>query len=334
MTLPLGILIIAWRNDVGAYLLDSYPSDVEVDGQDLMQVYNLHRFRSTDPNFQFIKLGADLNLASFYSGGYKSNFVGKPNYCVTLLLEPNENALKFERVLVVATNNLLRHLDDEDFALMMEDLFLKIKAGDFDAIKVERSEGEVIPELDEESEGVGEERELFEDLVAAADELEDEEPDAEAFERASSTSTAADPFGGSQAAPGAAADPFAADPFASGPSGSTPSAAADPFAADPFASGPGAATPGTGPAPPPMMGAAGPSTPVLLRDLKVLDMKKPEQPSGAFSEKERVAYLEKLVDWFEQKLGVLSKIARKLQEKEKEVQEKDELIGKLLTLLS
>ncbi len=48
---------------------------------------------------------------------------------------------------------------------------------------------------------------------------------------------------------------------------------------------------------------------------------------------QKVTYLEELEDHFEKKLGVLSKIASALQEKEKIMEEKDKLIGKLLLLL-
>ncbi len=351
--MPQGIVIIAWRNDVGAYLLDSFPENIEVDGQDLMQIYNMHRFRATDPNFQFVKIGADLNLASFYSGGYKSNFIGKPNYCVTLLLDRNENAIQYERVLIKATNNLLRHLNDDDFEIYMSDVYAKIKAGDFDAIKIERSEGEVIPELDEAqdagSQEISEERAIFENLVAAAEEIESgDEADQAAFDQTGTADpfgSTANPFGDSPAAK----DPFATDPFTAKPAPAVPSA--DPFAADPFAAQPAPATPKADPfatdpfaakstpaAKPavPMMKPAGPSTPQLIKDLKILDMKKPSAPADqkAMAEKDRVEYLENLVSWFEQKLSMLSKIAKKLQEKEAEVTEKDELIGKLLLLLS
>ncbi|MHA1732868.1 MAG: hypothetical protein ACTSU5_13060 [Promethearchaeota archaeon] len=350
--MPRGIVIIAWRNDVGAYLLDSYPENIEVDGQDLMQIYNMHRFRATDPNFQFVKIGTDLNCASFYSGGYKSNFIGKPNYCVTLLLEKDESAIKFERVLVKITNNLLRHLNDEDFEEYIRDVFEKVKSGDFDAITIERGDGEVIPELDEdESQEISEERQIFEDLVAAAEEISEGDSDAAAaFDRAGGSdpfSAEADPFGGTAdpfaATPGGSgaspsADPFTADPFSTGadpfaatPGGSGASPSADPFTADPFST----AEPPTPSAPAPMMKSTGPSTPQLMRDLKILDMKKPKEPAGGSpTDSQRVDYLEKLVGWFEQKLSLLSKIAKKLQDKEQEVQEKDDLIGKLMLLIS
>ncbi len=150
--------------------MESYPEGIEADGQDIMQVYNLHRFRTTDPNFQFIKIG-DVNFSSYYSGGYKSNYIGKPNYCVTLLLEATDNPSKYERVLLKACNNLLLHMNDDDFDLMLQKYYMKISAGDFDSIKIERQEGVPAPkeEGEEGSEEVSDERKILENLIASTD---------------------------------------------------------------------------------------------------------------------------------------------------------------------
>lgn len=353
--MPLGIVIIGWRNDSGAYLLDGYPQGIEVDDQDLMQIYNLHRFRATDPNFQFMKLGADLNIASFYSG-FGENFISKPNYCVTLLLKSNEKAIEYERVLVKATNNLLRHLTDDDFEEYMEDIFHKINSKDFDAIKIEREPTDEEPA--EEEVEISEERQIFENLVAAADEIEDGDASAAAeFDQAASVGAdpfggaGADPFAGSTASGGSSSDPFADNPFAenpfseAGPKPASPTPAdANPFAENPFAAGASSTQPAPSPAPKPVTPTpgpspgpqkpTGPSTPQLIKDVKVLDMKKPSAPAGQAAPEARIEYLEELVTWFEKKLSVLSKIAKKLQDAEQEMREKDELIGKLMLLVS
>ena len=59
----------------------------------------------------------------------------------------------------------------------------------------------------------------------------------------------------------------------------------------------------------------------------------PTQPKT--DDKDQIfAYLEKKVGFLEQKITVLSKLIRGLQAKELEVNEKNELIAKLLALLS
>lgn len=313
-------MILAWRNDVGAYILESYPEGIEADGQDIMQVYNLHRFRTTDPNFQFIKIG-DVNFSSYYSGGYKSNYIGKPNYCVTLLLEASDNPSKYERVLLKACNNLLLHMNDDDFDLMLQKYYMKISSGDFDSIKIERQEG--VPAPKEEGEGgseeVSDERKILENLIASTDTDE-----AKAEEKGgTSGAVSKDPFSGAVKAP-VAADPFAANPF--GASSTVGTTKADPFAANPFQQAESVTQIVV-----PVVDRS-PKSGKLLMDLKTEELKRPKPPTNMTTE-QKVSYLEELVDHFEKKLGILSKIASALQEKEKLMEEKDKLIGKLLLLL-
>ncbi len=310
-----GLMILAWRNDVGAYILESYPEGIEADGQDIMQVYNLHRFRTTDPNFQFIKIG-DVNFSSYYSGGYKSNYIGKPNYCVTLLLEASDNPSKYERVLFKACNNLLLHMNDDDFDLMLQKYYKIISSGDFESIKIERQEGVPAPKEEEVgSEEVSDERKILENLIASTDteEAKTEEKGGVAG------SVSKDPFSGSGKA-STGADPFAANPFAAS------SSTSDPFAANPFLQ---AQTVSQVVVP---VVDRSPKSGKLLMDLKTEELKRPKPPANMTTE-QKVSYLEELVDHFEKKLGVLSKIASALQEKEKIMEEKDKLIGKLLLLL-
>ncbi len=314
-----GLMILAWRNDVGAYILESYPENLEADGQDIMQVYNLHRFRTTDPNFQFIKIG-DSNYSSYYSGGYKSNYIGKPNYCVTLQLEASDNSSKYERVLLKACNNLLLHMNDDDFDLMLQKYYKIIASGDFESIKIERQEG--VPAPKEEGEGgseeVSDERKILENLIASTDTEEAKTED----KGAASGGVSKDPFSGAAKAP-TGVDPFAANPFSGSATGSS---SADPFAVNPFQQ-----AESVGQVVVPVIDRS-PKSGKLLMDLKTEELKRPKPPASMTTE-QKVGFLEELVDHFEKKLGILSKIASALQEKEKLMEEKDKLIGKLLLLL-
>ncbi len=313
-----GLMILAWRNDVGAYILESYPEGIEADGQDIMQVYNLHRFRTTDPNFQFIKIG-DVNFSSYYSGGYKSNYIGKPNYCVTLLLDATDNPSKYERVLLKACNNLLLHMNDDDFDLMLQKYYMKISSGDFDSIKIERQEGVPAPKEEGGSEEVSDERKILENLIASTDTEEGKVEDKGGVTGAVSK----DPFSAGAKAQ-AAQDPFAANPF--GASSTAGAATTDPFAANPFQQAESVTQVVV-----PVVDRS-PKSGKLLMDLKTEELKRPK-PAANMTTEQKVSYLEELVDHFEKKLGVLSKIASALQEKEKIMEEKDKLIGKLLLLL-
>ncbi|MHA1819250.1 MAG: hypothetical protein ACTSU2_13410 [Promethearchaeota archaeon] len=322
------IVIIAWRNDVGAYLLDSYPEGIDIDGQDLMNLYNLHRFRDTKANFQFITTST-MRIASFYSGGYDNPYVGRPNYAVALVLSRNEKPTDYEKALRVITNNLLIHLEDENFDEYLENIFKMIKAGRANEIKIERRRvTNVKPKRIETTETIkdhiktSEEQDIFDELLATvADEEvpEDLKFDEDAFRKELESQKSMDPFG-SSASTKAAADPFSGGSASSGDLFSTTS--------DPFAK---LTTETPKPAEKPSITA--PKISKILNDLNALDNKMPSPPADKSPEK-MVQYLEQKVGYLEKKLSIVSQIATLLQSKERELDEKNELISKLLILLS
>ncbi|MHA1340415.1 MAG: hypothetical protein ACTSRZ_11485 [Promethearchaeota archaeon] len=318
------ILIIAWRNDVGAYLYDSIPKNIEIDGQDLMNLYNLHRFRDTRANFQFIQT-QEFRIASFYSGGYNNPYVGKPNYAVALLLSPGEIPDHFEKPLRVICNNLLIHLDDPDFDSYFYDIFSKIQAGKINEIKIERRAGAPSFEPKEiaTTSTVGakisfadekkEEKDIFDDLLATVSEgdIESSTDDADVFDSSTSSGDIVDPFGGNIE------------------HSSSTSSSDNPFevAEDPFAKLSETA--------PIMKEEVKPtiSPEKLIGEFENLQRKIPKPPTEKTPEK-MIQYLEQKVAILERIISSLSKIAQQLQQKDKELKEKDELIGKLLLLLS
>lgn len=320
------ILITGWRNDTGAYLLDSFPAGVDIDGQDLMNLYNLHRFRDTKANFQVIITSA-VRLCSFYSGGYNSPYVGKPNYGIALMLDVGENPDIYEKPLRKITNNLLLHLDDDDFSSYFENVYHIIKENRFDEIKIERRKvSGSIPHAIETTSTIGtkskidEDKDIFDDLIATVgDDFTNDDSGDDLFGGSSSSKPSADdPFGGGSS------DPFAgsSDPFSSSSDDLfSPSSVSNPF--DKMA----ASTPKS------KKTKKVVATSKLMRDLQSIEDKIPKPPSDPSSEK-LVKYLENKVVFLERKMGILSQIANTLQAKDKEIQEKDDLIAKLLLLLS
>ncbi|MHA1146917.1 MAG: hypothetical protein ACTSR8_01595 [Promethearchaeota archaeon] len=325
------LLILAWRDDVGAYVLYSYPDSMrdKVDGQDLMNLYNAHRFRSTEKNFQIMKRPG-FNAASFYSGGYQSNYIGKPNYCVTLLLDDEDNPNEYEKVLIKVTNNLLSAMDsvdDFDFDAMMMDTFNKLDVKDFDGIKVSRTE--VIEEgpapkkslATTSSAILSDEEKIFADLMES-DELNvniaGSGSDLDAFEKAG----AGDPFSGE-----------AANPFGGGASATTNR---DIYAENPFDD-----------AQKPSFEAAfkideaigktmfqqkKTTAAEIVEKLDSLENSRPPKPSEGDKEAQ-FKYLETLVGFLEEKVKILGTLANQVKDLQKTDEEKDQLIGKLLLLL-
>ena len=118
------------------------------------------------------------------------------------------------------------------------------------------------------------------------------------------------------------------DPFG------TSSGGEDPFAASGAPAGFGGPAPATGPSMASMAPSDGtPMADSVLQELKKLDRTMPSNP-GSANREAQFAFLEKKVAFLEAKIGVLSKLIRGLQAKEIELNEKNDLIGKLLALLS
>ncbi len=90
------IIIIGWRSDAGAYLVDSYPPGVEIDGQDLLNLFSLHRMSANNnmdraiANFNFLKIEG-YSLVSWYSGFRSTKYLGRPDFCVALMISQGGN---------------------------------------------------------------------------------------------------------------------------------------------------------------------------------------------------------------------------------------------------
>lgn len=328
------LVIIAWRNDVGAYLFDSIPEGIEIDGQDLMNLYNLHRFRDTRANFQFIQ-SQDLRIASFYSGGYNNPYMGKPNYAVAVVLSPGENPDDYEKPLRILCNNLLIHLDDDDFDYYFQQMYELVRQGRLDELKIERGSAPEPQEPDADLNPISsDDDELFDDLLeTVSEEIPDDlKFDEDAFRRSLQEQDEDDPFG-------SGADPFSGGSNTSSGTDDDEDSLFDEafqnesdssaFSGDPFAKLDSPAVPSAAKA----TKKASIDGSALLSELQRLKERLPKKPADGTPQKQ-VQYLEKKVGTLEKMLGVLSKIAQQLQQKDQEIMEKDEIIGKLLMLLS
>ena len=343
-----GLAILAWRDDVGAYILECFPESVrDIMNDFAMNIYNSHRFRTTDANFKILKRG-DFNAASFYSGGYQSSYIAKPNYCVTLILEEKDNPNAYEKVLIKAANNLLSKLDSDDFDYLLEDIFYKIKEKRFDEIEVMREGGfefEDKPETTKKklattsSASLSDEEQIFEDLMSSSEFMpqDDKEEKLADFESTSAPSDpfsggepGNDPFGGGGSGQSGSRDIFAENPFGGGGSGGASTA-------DPFTE---AQKPKIGSSMSGMDETIGKklfkkrktSAKEIVAQLDALEEEKPTKPSETDQETQ-FKYLETLVSYLQEKVNILGKLVNGVKELEKTSEEKDKLIGKLLLLL-
>jgi hypothetical protein len=105
-----GIFILSFHKKPGAFTDREYPQGItkqcNIDATEQNKVYSLHRMRNTKPNFLFVK-AKGVQIASFYSGFDFKHFLGNPNQCVSIILEPTENPTKWEPYLRRLTYELL-----------------------------------------------------------------------------------------------------------------------------------------------------------------------------------------------------------------------------------
>jgi hypothetical protein len=339
-----GIIIVGWRSDEGAFLVDASPENTEVDGQDLMNLFSLHRMAANGimekagPDFNYLRLSDGSFIASWYSGFRTTKYIGKPNFCVALVLRQGENPNAWEEPLRPICFNVLSKLEDDDLLSYMDYVLSNINQGfaiePFEGYVADTGDSAPVQEVAKTSVPnlLGTSTPAPAQPAAADDDFSDLLAMAE--EQASARQ-------GSESRGAGGVDPFAS---ASNPFGASSAQSADPFAGDPFASKAKAApsggfTPATSPSvaspkglPLPTDDPA-PETRAILQELQNLDRTMPSKPSGD-DQNAIFAFYEKKVAFLEAKIGVFGKLIRGLQAKEVELNEKNDLIAKLLALLS
>jgi hypothetical protein len=322
------IVIIGWRSDAGAYLVDSYPQGVEIDPQDLMNLFSLHRMGANNDlskavaNFNFLRIEGYI-MASWYSGFQSTKYIGRPNFCVSILIPAHENPNKWEDQLEIITYNILSSLESRNFGNVMAEIYDNLNAG----LPIKPFEGFVRTE---------------DALASAAPPTRAASPTAPRSAPAPAPKPAddfsdllslVDTGGDNSAGKSGTSDPFATggDPFAA-----TGAKSSDPFANDPFAKKSAVAS-----AAPAAIGAtpakAGPVDPqaqskAVIAELEKIDRGMPQRPNTDNAD-QMVKFLEKKVAFLESKIAILSKLVQNLQAKEMELNEKNDLIAKFLALL-
>lgn len=112
-------MILGFHKSPGAYIEKEHPEGVSeklnVSTADLMNIYALHRMRRMEPNYLQIKI-KNVNVASFYTGFSFKHYVGRPNYCITVFLSPDDNPSNdFEGMLRRIAFELLPRQEEFDF---------------------------------------------------------------------------------------------------------------------------------------------------------------------------------------------------------------------------
>jgi hypothetical protein len=94
-----GILILSFHKQPGAFVDREFPKgitqDLGIDATDQNKIYSLHRMRNTRPNYLFLR-AKNITIASYFSGFDLRQYVGRPNQCVSIILDNHENPTIWE----------------------------------------------------------------------------------------------------------------------------------------------------------------------------------------------------------------------------------------------
>jgi hypothetical protein len=108
-----GIMVLSFHKKPGAFVDREYPEgiskDSKIDATEQNKIYSLHRMRNTRPNYLFIK-AKGVQIASFYSGFDYKQYIGRPNQCISIILEEGENPTIWEDKLRRLTFDVLPKL--------------------------------------------------------------------------------------------------------------------------------------------------------------------------------------------------------------------------------
>lgn len=120
-SLPKGIIIIKWDNEIGAVLVAQYPKELKLPTKVFTNIYANHRIENTDPNFATITL-KDSKVTSFFSG-MGENIIVIPNHVIALVLRRDENPFKFKDVLKKSAAEILENIKNEKYKKLLPKLY-------------------------------------------------------------------------------------------------------------------------------------------------------------------------------------------------------------------
>ncbi|WEU40564.1 MAG: hypothetical protein OdinLCB4_001135 [Candidatus Odinarchaeum yellowstonii] len=101
--MPKGLIVIRWDDKLGAIVEAKHPPDLQVRDDHVMRIFTTHTLGDAAQGFLSMKI-EDLNVASYYSGVLKSD---AGQFCISLILEKDEDPEVFEEILVETALTIL-----------------------------------------------------------------------------------------------------------------------------------------------------------------------------------------------------------------------------------
>ncbi|MBD3229017.1 MAG: hypothetical protein GF329_12580 [Candidatus Lokiarchaeota archaeon] len=122
-----GIALIDWTNKTGFFTIMQYPQTL-ITEEEVMRIGSIHRMRYLEPSFITLNL-KNYKVASFYSGMKTSRWVIEPNYVISLILEPEENAEAYSEILPIASLRILESIKNDTYKKTIPAVYEDIKLG-------------------------------------------------------------------------------------------------------------------------------------------------------------------------------------------------------------
>ena len=173
-----GIFIIGFNEDYEAFIDAQYPKNIvkkiRFKSSDIMDLYTLHKMERVEPNFIKTTIN-NQNIASFYTGSNFKQFVGLPDFTVSIVLTDEdliEDILPkdFEGMIRRIAHLVIPHSNNKPiYEEMVKEFFVMLQNGDLEAYWEEYDENYLdnIPDIP-----LKEEKKVSE--VAVSDTLVDE----------------------------------------------------------------------------------------------------------------------------------------------------------------
>lgn len=116
--MPVGLIFMKWNEITGNEILTKYPEEVEITERNLMQIFDTHDFSGVKGLISLMV--GTLNIVSWYSGPEP------PNYCITLLLDIDDDPDDYQDALAEVSQIILQNLEDGVYLDIMPSLYQKL----------------------------------------------------------------------------------------------------------------------------------------------------------------------------------------------------------------
>jgi hypothetical protein len=121
LSIPQGIILIKWDNEVGPVGLVIYPDSLKIPNNLLTQIYSSHRYASTKPGFSSLVL-KNQKIVSFYSGRGEK-YIEVEDHVIAIVLRRDEDINKYREILNKIASEVLSNIENQGYKKIIPKLY-------------------------------------------------------------------------------------------------------------------------------------------------------------------------------------------------------------------